>query len=118
MATHEVQHEFVPPETDAMNDRESSDSGSEPHWIRSDEKLERAGYWQQEIEGIGGRMKKKYKERTKVGKAVKEWEDERAGKEDVLGRESRGEARSWCGWCGRVIWGRKDRQLYAEKDGT
>ncbi|KAL8870553.1 MAG: hypothetical protein Q9174_003433 [Haloplaca sp. 1 TL-2023] len=117
MATHEVQHEFVPPEMDAMNDRESSDSSSETPWTRPKEKLERAGDWQQEIEGIGGRMKKKYKQSTKVGKPVKEWEDERAGKEDVLGREFRGEARSWCGWCGRVIWGKKDRQIYGEKTG-
>ncbi|KAL8645108.1 MAG: hypothetical protein Q9210_006892, partial [Variospora velana] len=73
-------------------------------------KEERAGYWQQEIEGIGGRVKKKVKKRVRMGKTVKEWEDERDGKEEALGRESRGEARSWCGWCGRVVWGQKDRE--------
>ncbi|KAL8763072.1 MAG: hypothetical protein Q9184_001032 [Pyrenodesmia sp. 2 TL-2023] len=91
------------------------ESDGERYWMAEGDgmgKEERAGYWQQEIEGIGGVVKKKVRKRIRVGKTVKEWEDERDGKEDVLGRESRGEARSWCGWCGRVVWGEKDRQMF------
>ncbi|KAL9021555.1 MAG: hypothetical protein Q9185_001203 [Variospora sp. 1 TL-2023] len=88
----------------------SEDSEGERYWVEGEAKEERAGYWQQEIEGIGGRVKKKVKKRVRVGKTVKEWEDERDGKEEALGRESRGEARSWCGWCGRVVWSQKDRE--------
>ncbi|KAL8693963.1 MAG: hypothetical protein Q9218_001321 [Villophora microphyllina] len=97
-------------------DREALGAGDKPFdfWEETEEREERAGYLQQEIEGVGGRLKKFYKKRTKVGKTVREWEDERDGKETVLGRESRGEARSWCGWCGRVIWGKKDRQEFSE----
>ncbi|KAI4094796.1 MAG: hypothetical protein LQ344_002042 [Seirophora lacunosa] len=91
----------------------SEDSEGERYWGEGGEvKEERAGYWQQEIEGIGGRVKKKVKKRVRVGKTVKEWEDERDGKEEALGRESRGEARSWCGWCGRVVWSQKDREEF------
>jgi hypothetical protein len=43
----------------------------------------------------------------RVGACVPEWEDEKA-KGDILGREVSGRARSWCGWCWRVIPGRKD----------
>ncbi|OAP58629.1 hypothetical protein AYL99_07719 [Fonsecaea erecta] len=59
------------------------------------------GYLQQEIEGIGGVVKKKVKKRVKVGAGVWEWDDEReSGK--YLEREAKGTARSWCGWCGRT----------------
>lgn len=69
--------------------------------------VEKAGYWRQEIEGIGGVVKQKVKRRVKVGRAVREFEDERecAG---YLGRERRGEERSWCGWCARVVPGERD----------
>lgn len=68
---------------------------------------EKAGYWRQEIEGIGGVVKRKVKRRVKVGRAVREYEDERecAG---YLEREGRGEERSWCGWCWRVVPGVRD----------
>ncbi|KIW10934.1 hypothetical protein PV08_10233 [Exophiala spinifera] len=67
------------------------------------------GYLQQEIEGIGGVVKKKVKKRVKVGATVWEYEDEReSGK--YLERESQGIMRSWCGWCGRVCPGAEDRQ--------
>ncbi|EXJ73292.1 uncharacterized protein A1O5_03052 [Cladophialophora psammophila CBS 110553] len=67
------------------------------------------GYLQQEIEGIGGVVKKKVKKRVKVGAGVWEWEDEReSGK--YLEREAQGTARSWCGWCGRVCPSEKDRR--------
>ncbi|KIW43265.1 uncharacterized protein PV06_04386 [Exophiala oligosperma] len=67
------------------------------------------GYLQQEIEGIGGVVKKKVKKRVKVGATVWEYEDEReSGK--YLERESQGIMRSWCGWCRRVCPGPEDRQ--------
>ncbi|KIY02811.1 uncharacterized protein Z520_01276 [Fonsecaea multimorphosa CBS 102226] len=67
------------------------------------------GYLQQEIEGIGGVVKKKVKKRVKVGAGVWEWEDEReSGK--YLEREAQGTARSWCGWCGRVCPSEQDRR--------
>lgn len=64
---------------------------------------DKAGYWRQEVEGLGGVVKKKFRKRERVGRTVKEWEDEREGKEDILGREKRGECRSWCGWCGKLV---------------
>ncbi|KIX07169.1 uncharacterized protein Z518_01822 [Rhinocladiella mackenziei CBS 650.93] len=68
------------------------------------------GYLQQEIEGIGGVVKKKVKKRVKVGATVWEYEDEReSGK--YLEREAQGTVRSWCGWCGRVCPGERDKQV-------
>ena len=72
------------------------------------------GYLRQEIEGIGGVVKKKLKIRVRVGAVVEEWEDERESA-DYLSREIRGEERSWCGWCQRVIPGIKD-EGYEERD--
>ncbi|KAK5064565.1 hypothetical protein LTR84_000398 [Exophiala bonariae] len=65
------------------------------------------GYFQQEIEGIGGVVKKKVKKRVKVGATVWEFEDERSSGK-YLERESRGKLRSWCGWCNRVVPGEED----------
>ncbi|OAA70052.1 hypothetical protein LEL_09868 [Akanthomyces lecanii RCEF 1005] len=66
------------------------------------------GYARHEIEGIGGIVKRKLVRMVRVGKCVPEWEEERsAGR--VLGREIRREARSWCGWCWRVVPGHDDR---------
>lgn len=65
------------------------------------------GYFQQEIEGIGGVVKKKVKKRVKVGATVWEFEDERASGK-YLERESHGKLRSWCGWCNRVVPGEED----------
>ncbi|RMZ87966.1 hypothetical protein DV736_g4819, partial [Chaetothyriales sp. CBS 134916] len=82
----------------ALGDRPSSSPQSK-----------RPGYFQQEIEGIGGVVKTKVRKRVKVGATVYEYEDERrTGK--YLERESSGRERSWCGWCGRVCLGEKDRQ--------
>lgn len=78
--------------------------GSESPWGEKDE----AGYLWQEIEGLGGVVKKKVRKRERVGGTVKEWEDEREGKDEALGREKRGAERSWCGWCGRVVLGGRD----------
>ncbi|KAL8918275.1 MAG: hypothetical protein Q9208_007443 [Pyrenodesmia sp. 3 TL-2023] len=120
VASQEVEVEYCCEEEGASGRGSSSgedESDGERYWTTEGEgKEERAGYWQQEIEGIGGVVKKKVRKRVRVGKTVKEWEDERDGKEDVLGRESRGEARSWCGWCGRVVWGEKDRQMFGAED--
>lgn len=65
------------------------------------------GYWSQEVEGIGGIVKKKMKTRIKVGAPVREWEDEREGGQ-LLGREISGKERSWCAWCDRVVPGKAD----------
>lgn len=78
--------------------------GSESPWGEKDE----AGYLWQEIEGLGGVVKKKVRKRERVGGTVREWEDEREGKDEVLGREKRGAERGWCGWCGRVVLGGRD----------
>lgn len=52
-------------------------------------------------------MKKKLVRMVKVGACVPEWGDEKEqGK--FLVREIEGRARSWCGWCWRVIPGAKD----------
>jgi len=66
------------------------------------------GYFQQEMEGIGGVVKKKVKKKVKVGATVWEFEDERASGK-YLERESQGKLRSWCGWCGRVCPGEDDQ---------
>lgn len=66
------------------------------------------GYFRQEIEGIGGKVKSKSKRLVKVGATVYEFRDEReSGK--YLGREAGGELRSWCSWCSRVCPGKQDR---------
>lgn len=65
------------------------------------------GYFRQEIEGIGGRVKSKSKRLVKVGATVYEFRDERESGQ-YLGREARGELRSWCSWCSRVCPGRQD----------
>lgn len=69
------------------------------------------GSWNvQECEGIGGVMRKKVKKVVRIGAVVREFEDERgeAGPDRVMKREQRGERRSWCAWCERVIPGAKD----------
>jgi hypothetical protein len=57
----------------------------------------------QEMEGIGGVVKKKIKKLINVGAYVAECEDEREGKTSYLDREVQGRVRSWCAWCERVI---------------
>lgn len=64
-------------------------------------------YLMQEIEGIGGVVKKKVKRRVTVGAVVREHEDER-DTGSYLRREQQGLVRSWCAWCERVIPGKKD----------
>ncbi|KAI4765617.1 hypothetical protein E4T52_06259 [Aureobasidium sp. EXF-3400] len=65
------------------------------------------GYFLQEMEGIGGVVKKKVKRRLLVGDVVQEFEDEREGGR-YLEREQEGVERSWCSWCDRVVLGKKD----------
>ena len=66
------------------------------------------GYERHEIEGIGGRVKRKLMRVVRVGACVPEWDDEKGTGSRVLGPEVKGCVRSWCGWCWRVIPGRKD----------
>ena len=63
---------------------------------------EDAGYWRQEIEGLGGVVKKKFRKRERVGGTVREFEDESKGGE-LLAKEKAHEQRAWCGWCARVV---------------
>lgn len=62
----------------------------------------------QEIDGIGGVVKKKIKKLIPVGANVIENEDERDGTRAYLYREVKGEVRSWCSWCERVIPSKKE----------
>ncbi|ERF70719.1 hypothetical protein EPUS_05071 [Endocarpon pusillum Z07020] len=72
-----------------------------------------AGYLRQEIEGIGGVVKKKVKQRVRIGATVWEHDDERASGK-YLERESSGKERSWCGWCGRAVKGQRDREVHGD----
>lgn len=88
-------------------------SGHAPHLAASlvpprvevegeDRSRNKPGYHQQEIEGIGGVVKKKVKKKVKVGATVLEFDDERESK-IYLQREATGQVRAWCGWCQRVV---------------
>lgn len=66
-----------------------------------------AGYWNLEVEGLGGVVKKKVRKRERVGGTVRESEEECRGGE-VLRKEKDGEERAWCAWCHRVVPGRDD----------
>jgi len=72
------------------------------------------GYARHEIEGIGGVVKTKLVRMVRVGACVPEWEDEKA-RGEILGREVQGRVRSWCGWCCRVIPGKKDYDAARER---
>lgn len=78
---------------------ESGDGGGESTPLAEKEE---AGYWRQEVEGLGGVVKKKFRKRERVGGTVREWEEESRGAE-ILGREKSGQERAWCGWCARVV---------------
>ena len=71
------------------------------------------GYFQQEIEGIGGVVKKKVKKRVKVGATVSEFDDERE-KGKYLVREASGQVRAWCGWCERIVPARGEDEGWQE----
>ncbi len=72
-----------------------------------------AGYLRQEVEGIGGVVKKKVKQKVRIGATVWEHDDERASGK-YLERESSGKERSWCGWCARVVKGQRDREVHGD----
>lgn len=81
-------HEISRSDTPTLHDNET-DARPEP------------GYFRQEIEGVGGKVKSKSRKLVKVGATVYEFRDEReSGK--YLSREVNGELRSWCSWCSRV----------------
>jgi hypothetical protein len=61
------------------------------------------GYLVTEVNGVGGVMRKLVKRRVRMGAAVAESIDERVGREPYLFAEHKGDVRSWCGWCDRVI---------------
>lgn len=65
------------------------------------------GYNRQEVEGIGGVVKKKLVRMVRVGACVAEWDDEKEHGQ-YMKREQEGKVRSWCGWCWRVIPGPGD----------
>jgi hypothetical protein len=70
------------------------------------------GSWNvQEYVGAGGTLERKIKKREILGSVVKEYEDERDGRRPYLDREIKGERRSWCSWCQRVIPSVKDKVL-------
>ncbi|KAE8838423.1 hypothetical protein CFE70_006094 [Pyrenophora teres f. teres 0-1] len=66
-------------------------------------------YFHQEIEGIGGVLKIKLKKQLRVGECVKLFEDEKDRSIQYLEREVRGDVRSWCSWCDRVVLSNKDK---------
>lgn len=113
IAAREVEQET---DCDAEDAREidSSSRGVSPSYsarsttgsIRSGHE-QMVGYARHEVEGIGGVMKKLVVKMVKVGACVPEFGDEKEmGK--FLVREVDGRARSWCGWCWRVVPGVKD----------
>jgi hypothetical protein len=57
----------------------------------------------QEVEGVGGVWKMKVKRLVWVGAEVDEFDDEDPEGSKALDKEIKGEARSWCAWCNRVI---------------
>ncbi|KAI1207192.1 uncharacterized protein F4807DRAFT_436014 [Annulohypoxylon truncatum] len=91
----------------------SSVTGSPPGERRTPSPQLRPGYARHEIEGIGGVVKTKLMRMVRVGACVPEWEDEK-NKGEILGREVSGRSRSWCGWCWRVIPGKKDWEAAAK----
>ncbi|KAI2467035.1 hypothetical protein F4781DRAFT_403712 [Annulohypoxylon bovei var. microspora] len=91
----------------------SSVSGSPPGERRTPSPQLRPGYARHEIEGIGGVVKTKLMRMVRVGACVPEWEDEKK-KGEILGREVSSRSRSWCGWCWRVIPGKKDWEAAAK----
>ncbi|KAL2292183.1 hypothetical protein FJTKL_10821 [Diaporthe vaccinii] len=68
------------------------------------------GYARHEVEGIGNKIKSVKITMVRVGGGVPEWEDEKVSGQS-LRREVNGQARSWCGWCSRVIPSKKDYEM-------
>jgi hypothetical protein len=66
------------------------------------------GYERHEVVGIGGVLKTTVSRMVPVAGTADLYEDERARRVPLLEREVRGELRSMCGWCLRVIMGGPD----------
>ena len=64
-------------------------------------------YYAQEVEGIGGVVRRTTYHRERVGAVVPEYEGERATGQ-FLKAEHEGDVRSWCSWCFRVLPGKED----------
>lgn len=91
-----------------MDDQLDMTSDSDGSSASNGRTWEGGGFEVQEIEGVGGVVKKKVKRIVSVGRWVEEFEDEKdglsaEGRVRVLEREIEGRNRSWCGWCDRVI---------------
>ena len=101
---------------DGTPDEVDSRPGSQPSGAKSTltheaiGEMEKPGYFRQEMEGIGGVVRGKYKKMVRVGRTVEEYEDERDSGE-YLGREAHRKHRSWCGWCDRVVPGKHDMDI-------
>ena len=105
----EMDCDGTPDEADSRpSSQQSGVNGATSHDTSGE--VEKAGYFRQEIEGVGGRVRGKYKKMVRVGRTVEEYEEERDTAE-YLRREVRQECRSWCGWCNRVVLGRKDKNI-------
>jgi hypothetical protein len=72
---------------------------------------QKAGYLRQEIVGLGGVVRKKFRKIVRVGRPVEEFEDERE-KSEYMSKEARGESRAWCGWCNRVVPSMIEKQAF------
>ena len=100
---HEVEIDCSADDIDHLQ----SDSSCPPMLERKASYDHEPGYFRQEIEGIGGVVKKKVKKRVRIGATVTEYDDEReTGK--YLERETQGLDRAWCSWCQRVVPGKRD----------
>jgi hypothetical protein len=96
-----VEHETC--EQDLLDTIEKSQTPESPERWRG------SCYLTQEIEGIGGVLKVKHKKQVRVGECVKLFEDEKKKSIQYLEREVKGELRSWCSWCERVVLGKNDK---------
>jgi len=101
-ASYEVEKEIDCPTEELAHDAAEAEKARLEGRSRS-----ATGYFMQEIEGIGGVMKKKVKKRERVGRVVKEYEDERE-LGNYLSREKEAINRSWCWWCRRIILSQAD----------
>jgi hypothetical protein len=101
LGAHIVEHETC--EQNLLDTFEKSKTPESPERWRG------SCYLTQEIEGIGGVLKVKHKKQVRVGECVKLFEDEKKKSIQYLEREVKGELRSWCSWCERVVLGKKDK---------
>ncbi|KAF2502759.1 hypothetical protein BU16DRAFT_449791 [Lophium mytilinum] len=73
-------------------------------------------YMMQEVEGVGGVVKRKAKKLVKVGAGVKEFQEEHEKGVQRLEREANHQLRSWCDWCERVVPGPEDLKAQASQE--